>query len=270
MYNCFLKSKPTKNSTPHTQSGIEQMALLILIVISINLVSISILVVFFHDSKQSDNEELVGIVREMSAFVLYSVLLSFSISILFILYKRRSNKQISYLNDGGGDDDGDGRGAGVVHKKSQNVEKQIDYVFLVLSNLCVFIYHTLTLIGYSNSFSKKFKYFPEWLKPLEIIFSIVPFIESTIQLFILWSCEHKVKLDKQYIQILALTNFSVYVFETFSAVNKGAYEMQKSFYSQNAWEILGLVFLPLAIFYRFHSCIILIKIKSHKYQNELE
>ena len=45
---------------------------------------------------------------------------------------------------------------------------------------------------------------------------------------------------------------------------------KNTFYTQTGWEIITLALLPVAIFYRFHSFIMLIKIVTQKYKIEHE
>ena len=252
----LIKVSDNKLETNH-RSLVEQIISIVLILLSIQIVSFSIVIVLLQDYNQYSNSEFVSVIREISNTVLYVVVTLYSIFIIIILYKRRYRKQDYYSK-----------------KESAveiNMEKQIDFIFLVISNLSVVLLNLLSITGLLWSFSvDSVSERLEVLQKIEIFDLICSCVQAVLQLFIIWVLEHDIRLDNEYTQILTLLNFAIWIFESFSIVNRDIYEIQKLFYSKTGWEIITLVLLPVAVFYRFHSFIMLIKIVTQKYKIEHE
>ena len=106
---------------------------------------------------------------------------------------------------------------------------------------------------------------PTYLKIIAIVSSFLKFLETPFQLFIMWIFQCRISLISGYIQILALLNFSLWVFITFTITMTINDSVLNSIFGVFVWQTLVTVLGPLNVFYRFHVCIVLIKIESGKY-----
>lgn len=157
------------------------------------------------------------------------------------------------------------------HKKPtshNNVEKEIDFFFLILANLCLLVYQSLSCAATIMSISTFTATDYDYIEYVELFYSIVPIIQSILQLYIVWILENKIKLDTNYLQVLTMLNFSLWLFDTFSVVFTLINPVPIEAYGRSTWKNLVTIFIPFAIFYRFHSCIVLIKIKAEKYSHD--
>ena len=101
-----------------------------------------------------------------------------------------------------------------------------------------------------------------WLTFATAISSIVQSILQTICIKIL---RFKMSIHKSYVRILILLNFGIWLFDTFSAIKHETSRIQKEVYGNFTWEILCTIFIPLSIFYRLHSAIVLVKLNASTY-----
>ena len=105
------------------------------------------------------------------------------------------------------------------------------------------------------------------LKIIQMLISFLKIIESPCQLFIIWICQSKISLFSGYVQILTLLNFSMWLFNTFTITMTINNTILRNVYGDNIWEMIITILGPIYIFYRFHTCLILIKIKNRKYDS---
>lgn len=207
--------------------------------------SASVVILFFENNDLSDG--LVIKVSEVAELIFHAVALIYSIILVFII---RKNSQFNYQ----------------INQDQQfiNIEKQIDFIFLVVSNLFLLVYCLLLAIGSILSLSND-KTIANELKYLKLIDATLPFLQSILQVLIIWTISTRITLFKGFIQIFTLLNFALWLFDTFSATKHELSQIQSAVYGHGGWEIIGSIFIPLSIFYRFHSCVLLVKINSNKY-----
>ncbi|CAF1138230.1 unnamed protein product [Didymodactylos carnosus] len=164
----------------------------------------------------------------------------------------------------------------------------IDLFFLLLANLALIVYCCFTLYGSSKSSPRRL------IEGLTFTASFIPIVQSTVQsIIIFYICtsqttrtkeetspspepgsdvQHGVKTSKpilhtDYINIWITLSFGIWLFDTFSAKEYETNEIQIRFYGESTWKVIGSILIPLAIFFRFHSCIMFLKIKSNKYNH---
>ena len=71
------------------------------------------------------------------------------------------------------------------------------------------------------------------------------------------------KPGRQLITFLLFANITLWILDTFMTHNWVTQEIQLGFYGLLAWGVISRISLPLMIFYRFHSCVVLGMV-SHK------
>ena len=68
------------------------------------------------------------------------------------------------------------------------------------------------------------------------------------------------KPGRQIVTFLLFANITLWLLDTFMSHNWMTQELQFSFYGYLAWGIISRLALPLLVFYRFHSAVVLIEI----------
>lgn len=259
---CFqINKQPSLNGHVEVQrkeiTFVEYCFTFFLIIISVFLTCVAFIIVVFRDNNSNVDPDMVRAVAEICHFVLLCAALIY-VSILFFVIVKNSRIEKSHIHS----------------THNSDIEKKIDFFILFLSNLSLVVYHILSIIASSYSInkgtSKATNSNDEFIKYIELLYSIVPIIESTLQFYVVWLLENKIKINKEYIQILILLNFSLWLFDTFSVVFILLNKIPINLYSSIIWKSIVTVFLPLSIFYRFHSCIVLVKINVEKYVHNHE
>jgi hypothetical protein len=227
-------------------SIVEYFFIFFLIILSLLMASIVFVVILFQDVNMETNTELVNFIRSLCELIIMSIVLSYVVFLFFILHKRSKLQIIQPSSD------------------NNDIEQKVDFFFLFLSNVCQIVFCIFSIAATIKSLTiYEGRY--AFVKYIELFRLIFPIIQSPCQLFIVWICEYKITLDNGYIQILALLNFSLWLFSTFNIVMNINNPVMISIYGSIVWEAMVTTLGPLQIFYRFHSCIILIKIKAGKY-----
>jgi len=140
---------------------------------------------------------------------------------------------------------------------------KIDYGFLIIAIIFFSSYCILTLVG-------ALSYTPtdtltKAIRSLTIIASIVPIIQTMIQIGVIWVISrNKISLSEETINFWIVMSFALWLFDTFSAKEYGTNQIQIAFY-QKSWDILTPILVPMTIFLRFHSCTIFANIKANAY-----
>ena len=70
------------------------------------------------------------------------------------------------------------------------------------------------------------------------------------------------KPGRQLITFLLFANITLWILDTFLTHNWITQELQLQFYGLLAWGIISRISLPLLIFYRFHSCVVLVEVRK--------
>ena len=65
--------------------------------------------------------------------------------------------------------------------------------------------------------------------------------------------------------IAILMNLTIWLLDTFGDKSSAKSQIQIKSFGDEAFEYFSPILLPLAKFFRFHSCVVLIKIKYEKY-----
>lgn len=76
------------------------------------------------------------------------------------------------------------------------------------------------------------------------------------------------KPGRQLITFLLFANITLWILDTFMTHNWVTQEIQLGFYGLLAWGVISRISLPLMIFYRFHSCVVLVEIWKNTYRTK--
>lgn len=76
------------------------------------------------------------------------------------------------------------------------------------------------------------------------------------------------KPGRQIVTFLLFANITLWLLDTFMTHNWMTQELQFSFYGFLAWGIISRLSLPLLVFYRFHSAVVLIEIWKNTYRTK--
>ena len=76
------------------------------------------------------------------------------------------------------------------------------------------------------------------------------------------------KPGRQIVTFLLFANVTLWLLDTFMSHNWMTQELQFSFYGYLAWGIVSRLSLPLLVFYRFHSAVVLIEIWKNTYRTK--
>ncbi|CAF1522953.1 unnamed protein product [Adineta ricciae] len=108
----------------------------------------------------------------------------------------------------------------------------------------------------------------EFIRWLTFTASVIPIIQTILQLMIIWKVRrYNGLLHKGINQMWIMLGFAIWLFDTFSAKAYDTNEIQISVYS-GSWDILAALFVPMSLFFRFHSCIMFANIKDGAYWDE--
>eukprot|EP00095_Tigriopus_kingsejongensis_P005021 maker-scaffold139_size317827-snap-gene-2.23 protein:Tk05021 transcript:maker-scaffold139_size317827-snap-gene-2.23-mRNA-1 annotation:"hypothetical protein DAPPUDRAFT_301543" len=77
-----------------------------------------------------------------------------------------------------------------------------------------------------------------------------------------------VKPGRQLITFLLFANITLWILDTFMTHSWITQGVQLQFYGLLAWGIISRISLPLLIFYRFHSCVVLVEIWKNTYRTK--
>ncbi len=238
-------------------SMVAHFCMFLSVLISIILVSASIVVIFLQDFKDFKdfkvNPVLVSEICETTFMTTSGIYLIFLLIKIYKI-KKRSNDESSII---------------VSKKNLKTPEKTFDFIFLIISQTSLAIYSLLTAIGSIKSLTIKdnspFNYHKFIIIQLTFVTSITSIFQSILQTICIFTFKKKKILHKVYVRILILLNFGIWIFDTFSATKHETSQIQRDIYGKHAWEIICAIFIPLSIFYRLHSSIILIKLNASAY-----
>lgn len=76
------------------------------------------------------------------------------------------------------------------------------------------------------------------------------------------------KPGRQIVTYLLLANVTLWLLDTFMAHSWLTQELQYTFYGYLVWGIVSKISLPLLVFYRFHSSVVLIEIWKNTYRTK--
>ncbi len=114
---------------------------------------------------------------------------------------------------------------------------------------------------------------------LHFVSSLLTFVQMTQQMAFIIDSLHRrstvqthivIKPGRSTITFLLLLNISMWIVNTFQLKELANSSIMSSFYGNFAWIIMIQLFLPLSIFYRFHSAVCLTEIWSKAYERETD
>ena len=79
--------------------------------------------------------------------------------------------------------------------------------------------------------------------------------------------QQQAKPGRQIITFMLFANITLWVLDTFMTHRDITQGVQTQFFGLLAWGIISRISLPLLIFYRFHSCVVLVEIWKNTYRS---
>ncbi|UJR16790.1 hypothetical protein I4U23_003689 [Adineta vaga] len=228
--------------------------------IGILLVSLSVVIVLFQEANTDDDDHrrsttvvyekssMLTLISEVCEIILLSIMSLYSIYSLDKLCQKENI--LAQVSQG----------------QTVNMEFIIDFAILIISNLFLDIYCCVTLVG--SVISEAQEELTQSIRWLTLTASLIPIIQTTFQLTIIWKVRrYNGMLNKGINQMWIILSFAIWLFDTFSAKAYDTNEIQISVYS-GSWDILAALFVPMSLFFRFHSCIMFANIKDGAYWEE--
>ena len=80
--------------------------------------------------------------------------------------------------------------------------------------------------------------------------------------------QQQAKPGRQIITFMLFANITLWVLDTFMTHRDITQGVQTQFFGLLAWGIISRISLPLLIFYRFHSCVVLVEIWKNTYRTK--
>ena len=148
---------------------------------------------------------------------------------------------------------------------------------LALIALCgyYFMVFFMTIAGASQLFEDEHSYFAQ----LHLASNILTFTQITLQTLFLVDAmrrhssthDHVIhKPGRSAVSFLLVLNIAMWLVNTFQLKELTFSKVMIHFYGQLQWILISQMFLPLAIFYRFHSAVCFAEIWSHSYRPNKE
>ena len=248
-----LQTIKTAKHDKHKHSMVGHFCMFLSVLISIILVSASIVVIFFQDFKINLKISLVILVSEICETTFMTTSGIYLIFLLIKMYKSRVKKN----NDT------------CLKTYSRTEEKTFDFGVLFVSQTSLVVYSLLTAVGSMKTLKNPnlFQNYNDTIIWLTFVTSVTSIFQSVLQTICIRYLKEKKILHKVYVRILILLNFGIWIFDTFSATKHETSQIQRNIYGKYIWEIICAIFIPLSIFYRIHSSIILIKLNSRAYNS---
>ena len=225
------------------------------------LVSVSVVFIFFQemnsgedhhgsDSSGINKNHVVTLISEICEVALALIILIHS---LYSLWYVCNPKHKNEANEGA---------------KPWQRKFKIDFAFLIIAYGFLCTYSVLTLLGSVNYKSTHPDNLIPLIQALTIIASSIPIVQAAIQVFVIYMiCRNKIMVPGRNIDMWIILSFAIWLFDTFSAKKYDTNEIQVAEY--DAWHTLGPIFIPIAIFFRFHSCVLFANIKADAYSEDM-
>jgi hypothetical protein len=223
----------------------------VLILVSILIITLSFAIVFFEDANIKTNLKLMIETTEIFEVIYFAIVFLFlALAPFFVVkLKHKTNGNTTCFD-------------------RHNIWMLIDIIALCMANVFLFIRYAFRFYGFFMASSlNKIETIDRTINTLTLFASLLPIFQSLFQsvLLIVCTCQNrfKFKLDKKYVSVLILLNFALWVLDTFSVKRDFKYLSQTELVDGYIWKTMISIFIPLAIFYRFHSCIYLIKLNAN-------
>ena len=147
------------------------------------------------------------------------------------------------------------------------IEAKIDLFILNVSCLTLVVYSGLSIssltefINGSLSSTDTIKQTGKILGIVTLCILLIDVILQTLLIGFMLHNQNQARLKlKKLIQFLVLLNFILWLIDTFSAK-----KYFSNAYETSMWKIMGPMLIPVSLFYRIQSCVVLIKIFFDKY-----
>jgi hypothetical protein len=226
----------------------------ILMVLSILLFSMSILIMLFQYNNLETNSEFVILLHE----IVELTVVVFMLVIFFV--PRPSGREFMRFTQRLGN-----VGTQMEHYNKCEIMRKIDFLFLYISFVFLMIYYLLTIVGDVILFLRESKNVSADVNILTFFTSVLTILQAGIQLKQMCKFGTKYNMNKKFMNIAILMNLTVWLLDTFSDKKLAKSLVQINSYGLKTFDQFSPVLMPLAIFFRFHSCIVLVKIKFEKY-----
>lgn len=103
------------------------------------------------------------------------------------------------------------------------------------------------------------------IKWTTLIASALPMVQSILQSSVIWKIRKGTReLSEEDINMWIILSFAIWLFDSFSAKEYSTNNIQTIAFPET-WNYLADIFVPMAIFFRFHSCIVFANIKAGVY-----
>jgi hypothetical protein len=150
--------------------------------------------------------------------------------------------------------------------KHHNIWMLIDVAALFVSNIFLVVIFSLKAHCFNVAMGNELLDKPLHMQQLLLTDTILPIFQSVLQSALLLVCTYrskfKLRLTGKYMSILILFNLAIWVAETFSTKRDNELILETQVFDRDTWQVYDSTFTPLTIFYRFHSCVYLVKLKA--------
>jgi len=154
-------------------------------------------------------------------------------------------------------------------EKSQGSDNSVDLFLLHLGVFFIYVYSSLTItVGFFTE--------DDAIPSIVHIFNgVIEIIAVTLQIILIHlllkrtiSTDDATLHGRQVIAFLSFLNFSIWLFDTFELQKSKASLVEAEFYGHLAWVWMQRITLPLCIFFRFHSTVVLVDCWKNSYRVE--
>ena len=154
-----------------------------------------------------------------------------------------------------------------------HIENKIDMVLLLVtvSGLYTLLFCSFVPYIFDENPSQLL-----WVRILEVIFN---FVQATMQIIFIFDGSQREartpaqwhhKPGRTFISLLLFSNLSMWLIYSFEMKEALVIEPMIAFYGSVAWTIILYLFLPLSVFFRFHSVVCLSDIWVEAYPKKLK
>ena len=146
---------------------------------------------------------------------------------------------------------------------------ELDHILLLVAQTGLFMYSVFVVVGGHSLYEVE--------NLLTFLAGITEFLQAILQTMFLLNAtrcyaktkEHETqKPGREMVTFLIMSNLSMWAVNTFETLNASLHPGQFEFYGMWAWTIILHLSMPLAIFYRFHSTVVLCEIWSTAYERK--
>ena len=231
-----IRSEESPQYTSHSEWYIP-LTKAIVGTIGVLLVIFSIAFILFQERYYDQEKTTIIQISEISEVILVSTLSLLSIVSIVAVFRRKNITCVGY----------DGR-------------KKIELVALGIAWLILETYSILTIYGamkYEATNQAEIV-----TRRLTIAAALISMFQSLLQFALIWRATPRIRyFSENMLAVWIIGSFAMWLFDSFSAKKFSTNTIQLETYGHQNWTLLGAFFIPLSIFFRFHSCIVLAHMK---------